>query len=121
MTRLPTEAATAPTMKVITSQRFSITKPPAGPRVCCKGDEIIQDSEEVVMTAVKSKTYKAQSFDHLKGLDGISDAQIAEHLKLYEGYVKQVNALSAELAERGPSVRPPRRRHGIRGHVARRA
>jgi len=34
------------------------------------------------MTAVKSKTYKAQSFDHLKGLDGISDAQIAEHLKL---------------------------------------
>src|SRR5205809_5884160 len=51
------------------------------------------------MTAVKSKTYKAQSFDHMKGLDGISDAQIAEHLKLYEGYVKQVNALNAELAE----------------------
>jgi len=51
------------------------------------------------MTAVKSKTYKAQSFDHLKELDGISDAQIAEHLKLYEGYIKQVNALNAELAE----------------------
>src|SRR6266581_7915474 len=64
-----------------------------------QGDEIIQEREEVVMTAVKSKTYKAQSFDHMKGLDGISDAQIAEHLKLYEGYVKQVNALNAELAE----------------------
>jgi len=51
------------------------------------------------MAAVKSKTYKAQSFDHLKELDGISDAQVAEHLKLYEGYVKQVNALNAELAE----------------------
>src|SRR3989454_4973412 len=37
--------------------------------------------------------------DHLHGLDGISNAQIAEHLKLYEGYVKQVNALSAQLAE----------------------
>ena len=51
------------------------------------------------MAAVKSKTYKPQSFDHLKGLDGISDAQIAEHLKLYDGYIKQVNALNAELAE----------------------
>ena len=34
------------------------------------------------MAAAKGKTYKAQSFDHLKGLAGISDAQIAEHLKL---------------------------------------
>ncbi|HXH85137.1 MAG TPA: Fe-Mn family superoxide dismutase [Candidatus Tectomicrobia bacterium] len=48
----------------------------------------------------RAKTYKPQSFDHLRGLDGISDAQIAEHLKLYQGYVNQVNALSADLAER---------------------
>jgi len=47
----------------------------------------------------KAKAYKAQSFDTLQGLDGISDAQIAEHLKLYSGYVKQVNALNQELAE----------------------
>ena len=45
------------------------------------------------------KTYKEQAFAHLKGLDGISDAQVAEHLTLYAGYVKQVNALNAELAE----------------------
>ncbi|HET9488692.1 MAG TPA: Fe-Mn family superoxide dismutase [Methylomirabilota bacterium] len=45
------------------------------------------------------KTYKEQQFDHLHGLDGISDAQIAEHLQLYAGYVKQVNALNQELAE----------------------
>jgi Fe-Mn family superoxide dismutase len=51
------------------------------------------------MPAGKAKTYREQSFDHLKGLDGISDAQIEEHLKLYAGYVKQVNALNAELAE----------------------
>jgi Fe-Mn family superoxide dismutase len=43
--------------------------------------------------------YTAQSFDHLKGLTGISDAQVAEHLDLYTGYVKQVNALMQELAE----------------------
>ena len=43
--------------------------------------------------------YHAQSFDHLKGLDGISDGQLAEHLDLYAGYVKQVNALTKELAE----------------------
>jgi superoxide dismutase, Fe-Mn family len=51
------------------------------------------------MAAGKTKTYKEQHFDHLRGLDGISDAQIAEHLQLYAGYVKQVNALNAELAE----------------------
>jgi Fe-Mn family superoxide dismutase len=47
----------------------------------------------------KTKIYKEQAFDHLRGLSGISDAQITEHLQLYAGYVKQVNALNAELAE----------------------
>jgi superoxide dismutase, Fe-Mn family len=51
------------------------------------------------MPQAKVKAYKEQPFDHLKGLDGISDAQIDEHLKLYAGYVKQVNALNAQLAE----------------------
>lgn len=44
------------------------------------------------------KSYKEQSFDQLKGLDGISDAQIAEHLQLYAGYVKNVNTLNEHLA-----------------------
>src|SRR4029078_13629859 len=30
---------------------------------------------------------------------GISDAQVEEHLALYAGYVKQVNALNQELAD----------------------
>jgi Fe-Mn family superoxide dismutase len=47
--------------------------------------------------ARKPKTYREQVFK-LKGLDGISDAQIAEHLSLYSGYVKQVNQLNEELA-----------------------
>jgi Fe-Mn family superoxide dismutase len=51
------------------------------------------------MSPTQAKSYKEQSFDHLKGLDGISDAQIAEHLALYAGYVKQVNTLNQELAE----------------------
>jgi Fe-Mn family superoxide dismutase len=42
------------------------------------------------------KSYRKQDFD-LKGLTGITDAQIEEHLALYEGYVKQVNALNQEL------------------------
>jgi hypothetical protein len=40
------------------------------------------------MARGKVKAYKEQSFDNLRGLDGISDDQIAEHLKLYSGYVK---------------------------------
>jgi Fe-Mn family superoxide dismutase len=51
------------------------------------------------MARGKAKAYKEQSFDGLRGLDGISDDQIAEHLKLYAGYVKQVNTLNQELAE----------------------
>jgi Fe-Mn family superoxide dismutase len=51
------------------------------------------------MAGAKAKTYKEQSFDHLHGLDGLSDGQIAEHLQLYAGYVKQVNKLNEELAE----------------------
>ena len=49
------------------------------------------------MARGKVKAYKEQSFDHLRGLDGISDDQVAEHLKLYAGYVKQVNGLNQEL------------------------
>ena len=45
------------------------------------------------------KAYKPQSFDHLTGLDGISDAQVKEHLELYQGYVKQVNTLTDKLME----------------------
>ena len=51
------------------------------------------------MARAKPKTYREQSFDQLKGLDGISDAQVAEHLGLYAGYVKQVNVLNERLAE----------------------
>ena len=51
------------------------------------------------MARGKIKAYKEQSFDHLRGLDGISDDQIAEHLKLYSGYVKQVNTLNEDLHE----------------------
>lgn len=35
----------------------------------------------------------------ITGLDGLSDKQIAEHLKLYAGYVKNTNALMAKIAE----------------------
>ena len=51
------------------------------------------------MARGKTKAYKEQSFDNLRGLDGISDDQISEHLQLYAGYVKQVNSLNQELAE----------------------
>jgi Fe-Mn family superoxide dismutase len=44
-----------------------------------------------------SKVYVEQPFA-LHDLEGISDAQIQEHLALYGGYVKQVNLLSEELA-----------------------
>jgi Fe-Mn family superoxide dismutase len=50
------------------------------------------------MTMQTAKQYKAQKFD-LKGLKGISDEQLGEHFKLYEGYVENVNKLNADLME----------------------
>ncbi len=41
-------------------------------------------------------TYQARTFE-ISGLDGLSDKQIAEHLKLYAGYVKNVNAIESDL------------------------
>jgi Fe-Mn family superoxide dismutase len=53
-----------------------------------------------MMKADGGATYTTKSFDHLRGLTGISDAQVTEHLDLYAGYVKQVNSLVQELSER---------------------
>ena len=44
-------------------------------------------------------TYTEQKFEHLRSLEGISDDQVGEHLALYAGYIKQVNALNDELGE----------------------
>jgi len=51
------------------------------------------------MMQPKRTIYTEQKFDHLRGLEGISDDQVKEHLSLYTGYVAQVNALNEELAE----------------------
>ena len=42
--------------------------------------------------------YKAKTFD-LSGLNGISDATLAMHFKLYEGYVANTNLLNEQIAE----------------------
>ena len=49
------------------------------------------------MQPVGHTSYAVRTFPDLRGLDGISDEQIDEHLQLYAGYVKQVNALTDEL------------------------
>src|SRR4051794_23874093 len=44
-----------------------------------------------------TKRYEPKHFPRLKGLSGISDTLLQDHFKLYEGYVKNVNDLTAEL------------------------
>ena len=51
------------------------------------------------MPVTRPSTYSEQPFDQLRGLDGISDEQLREHLALYAGYVRQVNLLNEELTE----------------------
>jgi len=43
------------------------------------------------------KRYAAKDFSKVRGLTGISDKQLEEHLKLYEGYVKRANTLTEKL------------------------
>jgi superoxide dismutase, Fe-Mn family len=43
-------------------------------------------------------TYKARQFN-LSGLKGISDKTLEMHFKLYEGYVKETNNLTARISE----------------------
>jgi Fe-Mn family superoxide dismutase len=43
------------------------------------------------------KKYAPRDYSKVRGLTGLSDAQITEHLKLYEGYVKRTNTLTEKL------------------------
>lgn len=47
---------------------------------------------------METKIYKAKTFN-LSGLTGISDKTLEMHFKLYEGYVKATNDLTARIAE----------------------
>lgn len=49
--------------------------------------------------AYTPKLYTAKDFGQLRGLKGITDDQLAEHLKLYNGYVARTNKLHEILAE----------------------
>lgn len=49
------------------------------------------------------KTYETKTFN-LGPLEGLSETQIAEHLKLYAGYVKNMNALLEKIEKHKPSA-----------------
>ena len=44
-----------------------------------------------------NKRYEPRQFPRLKGLSGISDELLKNHLELYAGYVKNVNELNTQL------------------------
>jgi Fe-Mn family superoxide dismutase len=43
------------------------------------------------------KRYTAKDFSRVRGLDGISNGQVEEHLELYAGYVRRTNGLTERL------------------------
>lgn len=47
--------------------------------------------------STSQRVVAARSWDHLKGLQGISDATLEMHFGLYQGYVKNLNLLSEKL------------------------
>ena len=70
--------------------------------------------------ATATTGYTPKTFSHLKGLKGISDGQLEEHFKLYQGYVNNTNILNQkveELTKAGKSGTPEygelKRRYGF--------
>jgi len=57
-------------------------------------------------TATQSKACEAKTFPHLKGLEGISDNTLEQHVKLYEGYVNNTNTTIEKLGALQKSVPP---------------
>lgn len=51
-----------------------------------------------------SDIYKIKDFKHLLGLNGFSDALLTNHFTLYEGYVKNTNALLELLDSKEPGT-----------------
>lgn len=43
--------------------------------------------------------YEAQKFEHLLGIEGLSDQLLSAHFGLYEGYVKNTNLVLNELSK----------------------
>lgn len=81
---------------------------------------LAQKSEDTGGGAQRSvQPYTAQQYPALNGMAGFSEKLIADHLKLYQGYVNNVNALSDKLAalladgkERTPEYAELKRRFG---------
>ncbi len=48
--------------------------------------------------------YAAKNFEHLLGLSGFSDTLLTNHFTLYEGYVKNTNALVELLSAKTPGT-----------------
>ncbi len=46
-----------------------------------------------------NKQYTPRTWPNLKGLNGISDAVLESHFALYQGYVKNTNALTEQLIQ----------------------
>jgi superoxide dismutase, Fe-Mn family len=49
-------------------------------------------------TAIAPKAYKAKTFPS-QGFEGLSEQQLEQHFKLYQGYVNNTNILNDRLAE----------------------
>jgi superoxide dismutase, Fe-Mn family len=79
-----------------------------------------QDDKAPAAAAAKSDPgYVARNYEGLVGMPGFNEALLRNHFKLYEGYVKNVNAVTAEIdaatkAGKGgaPSTAELRRRLG---------
>ncbi|MBI3306278.1 MAG: superoxide dismutase, partial [Candidatus Omnitrophica bacterium] len=63
--------------------------------------------------------YQAKNYDYLYGTQGFSDELLKNHFTLYEGYVKNVNTLAAQIAkwdregkEKSPEYDECKRRFG---------
>ncbi len=67
------------------------------------GDPIMANTAEKIM--IQADTIEEKDFTSLPGnLEGISEEQLNQHLKLYKGYVAKVNEINEKLENIDPST-----------------
>ena len=47
--------------------------------------------------------YQVKNYDHLVGMDGLSEQLLQNHFTLYQGYVKHLNSLVEKIPDLGES------------------
>jgi len=78
-------------------KRFIISEQPGTPAPARRQSTPQEKSEGEVARESRTERFAARDFASLLGMQGVSEQLLKNHFELYQGYVKNANAIVAEL------------------------